>query len=158
MNTLHGVCEHAFLFVSFSTLTPDRNDFGIRCVIAPSFGDIFRTNMMQNGMLPIQLPKTTCEELAVDAESGAELEVDLEQQVIRRPGGKPDVPFTVDSFRRHCLLNGLDDIGLTMQKKEKIEEFEARRSQVWPWLDGFGYKGNKIAAPQGSKSEKKLDW
>ncbi|KLO18085.1 aconitase [Schizopora paradoxa] len=131
------------------------NDFGILCVIAPSFGDIFRTNMMQNGMLPIQLPKVVCEELAVDAESGAELEVDLEQQVIRRPGGKPDVPFVVDAFRRHCLLNGLDDIGLTMQKKDKIEEFEGRRSQVWPWLDGFGYKGNKIAV---AKADKKMDW
>ncbi len=113
---------------------------------------------MQNGMLPIQLPKTVCQDLALDAESGAELEVDLEQQVIRRPRGKPDVPFTVDSFRRHCLLNGLDDIGLTMQKADKIEEFETRRSQVWPWLDGFGYKGKKIAIAQVAKLDKKMDW
>jgi len=134
------------------------NDFGIMCVIAPSFGDIFRTNMMQNGMLPIQLPKAICQELALDAELGAELEVDLERQVIRRPGGKPDVAFAVDSFRRHCLLNGLDDIGLTMQKADSIEEFESRRSQVWPWLDGFGYKGSKIAVTQGAKQGKKMDW
>ncbi|KAN0127084.1 Aconitase family (aconitate hydratase) domain containing protein [Lactarius tabidus] len=120
------------------------NDFGIRCIIAPSFADIFCNNTMQNGMLPVALPAEECRALAEDAEAGLELEVDLEKQEVRRQNGKPAIPFTTDPFRRHCLLNGLDDIALTLQKAGAVEKFEQRRSELWPWLDGFGYKGKKI--------------
>lgn len=112
---------------------------------------------MQNGMLPIVLPVEDCKALAEDAAAGLELEVDLEKQEIRRPNGQAAVPFTVDPFRRHCLLNGLDDIGLTLQKADSIQSFEQRRSQVWPWLDGFGYQG-KIPAAATVGSKKKMDW
>ena len=126
------------------------------CVIAPSFADIFKNNMFQNGMLPIALLEEQCQELAKEAEQGLELEVDLEKLEIRRMSGKPAFAFEVDSFRRQCLLNGLDDIALTMQRTTQIEEFEARRSQTWPWLDGLGYTEKKIrvASTQGNK----LDW
>jgi 3-isopropylmalate dehydratase len=134
------------------------NDFGIRCIIAPSFADIFKNNAMQNGMLPVTLSEADCVALAEDAEAGLELEVDLEQEVIRRPNGKSSIKFTTDPFRRHCLLNGLDDIGLTLQKGPAIEAFEERRSAVWPWLDGFGYKGAKIPAGVAAKKTKKTDW
>ncbi|KAI0291732.1 aconitase [Russula brevipes] len=120
------------------------NDFGIRCIIAPSFADIFRNNTMQNGMLPVVLSEEECKTLGEDAEAGLELEVDLEKQEVRRANGKPAITFTTDPFRRHCLLNGLDDIALTLQKVGTVEEFEQRRSELWPWLDGFGYKGKKI--------------
>ncbi|KAH8106166.1 aconitase family-domain-containing protein [Cristinia sonorae] len=132
------------------------NDFGIRCIIAPSFADIFRNNTMQNGMLPVALSKEECKILAEDAEQGLELEVDLEKQEVRRANGQPPIPFTADPFRRHCLLNGLDDIALTLQKAKAIETFETRRSQTWPWLDGLGYKGKiPIAA---KKAGKKMEW
>ncbi|EEB93099.1 hypothetical protein MPER_08293 [Moniliophthora perniciosa FA553] len=142
----------------FSRTRAMAKDFGIRCIIAPSFADIFRNNSMQNGMLPVILSQEECRALAEDAEAGLELEVDLEKQEVRRPNGKPAIPFTTDPFRRHCLLNGLDDIALTMQKVGSIENFEHRRSEVWPWLDGFGYvKGGKIPiAP--TKTSKKMDW
>ena len=111
---------------------------------------------MQNGMLPVALPKEVCKELTEDAEAGLELEVDLDKQEVRRTNGKPPIPFTADPFRRHCLLNGLDDIALTLQKSAGIEEFELRRTQVWPWLDGFGYKGKiPLNVPQPSK---KMEW
>ncbi|KAF5363530.1 hypothetical protein D9756_000562 [Leucocoprinus leucothites] len=132
------------------------NDFGIRCVIAPSFADIFRNNAMQNGMLPVAISQEQCRELAQDAEAGFELEVDLEREEIRRPGGKPAIPFTTDPFRRHCLLNGLDDIGLTLQREGSIQTFETRRSQTWPWLDGFGYNGKIPVKP--ARVTKKTDW
>ncbi|KAJ7774342.1 aconitase [Mycena maculata] len=133
------------------------DNFGIRCVIAPSFADIFKNNAMQNGMLPVALPEADCRALAEDAEAGLELEVDLEKQEVRRPNGKAAIPFTVDPFRRHCLLNGLDDIALTMQRSESIASFEQRRSETWPWLDGFGYKGARIPVP-AVRNAKKLDW
>ncbi|KAI9574951.1 aconitase family-domain-containing protein [Boletus coccyginus] len=133
------------------------NDFGIRCIIAPSFGEIFRNNVMQNGMLPLPLSQAECKDLAVDAEAGVELEVDLEKQEVRRGNGKPAIRFTVDPFRRHCLLNGLDDIALTLQKQDAIATFEQRRSTVWPWLDGFGYKGKKIPVFP-VKTDKKTEW
>ncbi|KAI5125022.1 hypothetical protein M0805_007446 [Coniferiporia weirii] len=134
------------------------NDFGIRCIIAPSFAEIFKNNTLQNGMLAITLPKDICRSLGEDAESGADLEVDLEKNEIRRPGGKEPVSFSIDAFRRHCLINGLDDIGLTLQKSDAIESFEQRRSTVWPWLDGFGYKGGKIPVPKKMEMGKKMDW
>ncbi|KAI9508650.1 aconitase [Russula earlei] len=120
------------------------NDFGIRCIIAPSFADIFRNNTMQNGMLPVTLTDEECRAVAEDAERGLELEVDLEKEQVRRANGKPPISFTTDPFRRHCLLNGLDDIALTLQKVAAIEKFEQQRSERWAWLDGFGYKGKKI--------------
>ena len=126
------------------------------CVIAPSFADIFKNNTFQNGILPITLSEDECCQLADDAEQGLELEVDLEKQEVRRANGKPPVPFTVDPFRRHCLINGLDDIALTLQKAPKIEEFETRRSQLWPWLDGFGYKGKIPLNP--AKQAAKMEW
>jgi 3-isopropylmalate dehydratase len=134
------------------------NDFGIRCIIAPSFADIFRNNTMQNGMLPVALPQEDCVALAKDAEAGLELEVDLDKQEVRRPNGQAAVPFTVDPFRRHCLLNGLDDIALTLQKAGAIKEFETRRSDVWPWLDGFGYKGKIPASQSVQKKAGKMEW
>jgi len=132
------------------------NDFGIRCVIAPSFAEIFKNNSMQNGMLPVVLPEAECKILAEDAEAGLELEVDLEKEEIRRSNGTAPIKFSTDPFRRHCLLNGLDDIALTLQKASAIETFEERRSTVWPWLDGFGYQGAKI--PVAAKKAKKTDW
>jgi 3-isopropylmalate dehydratase len=111
---------------------------------------------MQNGMLPVAVPEEDCRALARDAEAGLELEVDLEGEEIRRANGQRSVKFTTDPFRRHCLLNGLDDIALTMQRRASIEIFEKTRSEMWPWLDGFGYQG-KI--PVGAaKRTKKTDW
>jgi len=138
------------------------NDFGIRAIIAPSFAEIFKTNTMQNGMLPIVLSKDSCDLLASHAEKEEELEVDLEHQVVRVVNDPSiEIPFQVDSFRKHCLLNGLDDIGLTMQQEEKIKSFEERRSHVWPWLDGLGYKGKGGVihiADAAKEKKKKLDW
>ena len=132
-----------------------RLDFGIRVVIAPSFGDIFKNNAMQNGMLPVTLPADVCATLLKDAQSEQELEVDLEKQEIRRPGGGV-VPFEVEAFRRNCLLHGLDDIGLTLQKGREIDLFEQRRSSEWPWLDGVGYASRVAAAAGGGP--KSMDW
>ncbi|KAF8309214.1 hypothetical protein DL93DRAFT_2217200 [Clavulina sp. PMI_390] len=145
------------------------NDFGIRCIIAPSFAEIFKSNTMQNGMLPIVLSPEICAQLAADARAGHNLTVDLEQCTITSPA-RPNEPikFDLDAFRRHCLLNGLDDIGLTMQKAGDIAEFENRRSTTWPWLDGLGYKGKgvpeghegPVEVPQSGvrKTAGKLDW
>ncbi|EJD48866.1 aconitase [Auricularia subglabra TFB-10046 SS5] len=116
-------------------------DFGIRCVIAPSIADIHKNNELQNGMLPVELPIETCAELGKDAEEGLELEVDLEKQEIWRAHGRPTVQFKIDPFRRHCLLNALDDIGLTMQKESEITRFESWRTTERPWLNGIGYGG-----------------
>jgi len=135
-----------------------RKDFGIYVIIAPSFADIFKNNTMQNGMLPVVLPIEQCQILAKDAEEKLELEVDLEKEEVRRANGE-SIPFTTDPFRRNCLLNGLDDIALTLQKSEKIEEFEVRRTDTWPWLDGFGYEGTKILLTRAQASgKKKIDW
>lgn len=135
------------------------NDFGIRSIIAPSFADIFFNNCFKNGMLPITLPQDKVEMLAEHAKQKAELEVDLVNQVVRYPGG--EVPFDVEPFRKHCLVNGLDDIGLTMQKADLIEAFEAKRSQTWPWLDGKDYAGKATKfTPVATNTAKKqkLDW
>jgi len=133
------------------------NDFGIRCIIAPSFAEIFRTNTLQNGMLPVALLPDECKLLYDDAMACKQLEVDLEKQEVRREAGDP-IKFSVDPFRRHCLLNGLDDIGLTMQKNAAINAFEQRRSDAWPWLDGFAYvQGRKIPASV-AKVGQKFDW
>jgi 3-isopropylmalate/(R)-2-methylmalate dehydratase small subunit len=110
-------------------------DFGIRCVIAPSFADIFYNNCFQNGVLPIKLPKEQVAALMADAEKGANarLSIDLEKQQITRPDGST-ISFEIDSFRKHCLLNGLDDIGLSLHKEKAIAAFETRQRQAQPWL------------------------
>jgi len=110
-------------------------DFGIRCVISTSFADIFYNNCFKNGILPITVSKEDLDLLMGDASNpeNPELMVDLETQSIRRPNG-PTVAFRIDEFRRHCLLEGLDDIGLTMQKREKIDAFEASQKTEQPWL------------------------
>lgn len=110
-------------------------DFGIRCVIAPSFADIFHNNCFKNGILPIRLPQERIDQLMDDAAKGsnATMTIDLEAQEITRPDGKK-IPFDVDAFRKHCLLNGLDDVGLTLQKAERIDSFEEKRKIAQPWL------------------------
>lgn len=109
-------------------------DAGIRCIVAPSFADIFYNNCFKNGILPIVLPKEQVDLLMEDAERGANaiLTVDLETQEITGPDGGT-IAFEIDPWRKHCLLNGLDDIGLTLQKEDKISAYEARRSQAEPW-------------------------
>jgi 3-isopropylmalate/(R)-2-methylmalate dehydratase small subunit len=110
-------------------------DFGIRCVIASSFADIFYSNCFKNGILPIKLPQDQVDKLMEDANRGANatVTIDLEKQEIKGPDGGT-ITFEIDSFRKHCLLNGLDDVGLTLQKQGKIEAYEARRSQDMAWL------------------------
>ncbi|HXQ53801.1 MAG TPA: 3-isopropylmalate dehydratase small subunit [Stellaceae bacterium] len=110
-------------------------DFGIRCVIAPSFADIFFNNCFQNGVLPIKLPPETVALLTDDAQKGANarLTIDLEKQTITRPDGST-VSFDIDPFRKHCLLNGLDDIGLTLQKEKAITGYEAKQRAAQPWI------------------------
>jgi 3-isopropylmalate/(R)-2-methylmalate dehydratase small subunit len=110
-------------------------DFGIRCVIAPSFADIFYNNCFKNGVLPITLPQDQIDELMEDAKSGANatFTIDLEAQDIVRPDGDR-VSFEVDEFRRYCLLNGFDDIGLTLKKEDAIKVFEERQKKEQSWL------------------------
>jgi 3-isopropylmalate/(R)-2-methylmalate dehydratase small subunit len=112
-------------------------DFGIRCVIAPDFADIFHSNCFKNGVLPVRLPREVCERLMQDAEMGpnARITVDLERQVVVRPNGE-EIPFEVDPLRRHRLLHGLDDIGETMQRGAAIDGFEAKQRAAQPWLFG----------------------
>lgn len=110
-------------------------DFGIRCVIAPSFADIFYNNCFKNGILPIALPQEQVDVLMKDAEKGsnARMIVDLEAQTVTTSDGE-SFPFEVDSFKKHCLLEGLDDIGLTMEKADAIAEFETRAAAERPWV------------------------
>ncbi len=110
-------------------------DFGIRAVIAPSFADIFYNNCFKNGILPIVLPQETVDELMADAEKGANavLSIDLHEQEITRPDGTK-VSFEVDSFKKECLLEGLDDIGLTLQKASAIDTFESSYGARAPWI------------------------
>ncbi len=110
-------------------------DFGIRCVIAPSFADIFFNNCFKNGILPIALPQEVVDVLMKDAERGANarMTVDLEAQTITTSDGEV-FSFEVDPFKKHCLLEGLDDIGLTMEKAPAIEAFEAQAATQRPWV------------------------
>ena len=110
-------------------------DFGIKCVISTSFADIFYNNCLKNGILPIVVNKQQLDQLMDDAENGANavLDVDLEAQEIIRPSGEK-VTFEIDELRKHCLINGLDDIGLTMEKEENIDNFEKRRAAEQPWV------------------------
>jgi 3-isopropylmalate/(R)-2-methylmalate dehydratase small subunit len=109
-------------------------DYGVRCVISTSFADIFYNNCFKNGILPIKVSQAELDKLTDDARRGsnATLTVDLEKQEIRGPDGGV-VKFEIDAFRKHCLLNGLDDIGLTLQKAEQIVDFEKRSSTARPW-------------------------
>ena len=110
-------------------------DFGIRCVISTDFADIFYNNCFKNGILPIKLPQDDVDKLMEDAERGANatVTIDLETQKITGPDGG-EISFDLDPFRKHCLLNGLDDIGLTMEKVDKIDAFEEKCKVSQPWL------------------------
>ena len=110
-------------------------DFGIRCIVAVSFADIFYNNCFKNGILPIALPPDHVDKLLDDAERGANatLTIDLEMQEIRGPDGGV-IPFDIDPFRKHCLLNGLDDIGLTLEHGETVDDFETKQKTMQPWL------------------------
>ena len=147
-------------------------DFGIWCVIAPSFGDIFFNNTFKNGMLPLVISNSSdLAKVASAAKNGREIEVDLEAQVIRDADGNEICKFEVEEFRKHCLVNGLDDIGLTMQVDDRIGKFEMRRTRDWPWLDGSGYlkrgerggpvKVEAVPVPKtnrGQEVEEPLEW
>ena len=111
------------------------DQFGFRAILAPSFADIFFNNSFKNGLLPIVLPEATIAQLfdEVAAFPGYQLTVDLDRQVIVKPQGE-EIPFDVNAFRRYCLLNGFDDIGLTLRHKDKIKAFEAERLAKKPWL------------------------
>src|SRR5688572_4691166 len=111
-------------------------DYGFRAIIAPSYADIFFNNCFKNGLLPIVLPERSMDRLFDDTKvfPGFELTIDLQQQTIATPDGALSMKFDVDPFRKHCLLNGFDDIGLTLQHADTIREFEARRLAQMPWL------------------------
>ncbi len=110
-------------------------DFGIRCVIAPSFADIFYNNCFKNGILPIALPQEVVDVLMKDAEKGANarITVDLEAQTVTTSDGE-SFGFEIDPFRKHCLLEGLDDIGLSLEKVASIDAFEAQAATSRPWV------------------------
>jgi len=114
-------------------------DYGIRVIIAPSFADIFYNNCFKNGLLPIILPETTIDKLfvTVDTNEGFQLTVDLEQQKITSEsssGANIDISFELDKFRRHCLLEGLDEIGLTLEHADDIHAYEKKQKEITPWL------------------------
>ncbi|KAK1765756.1 3-isopropylmalate dehydratase [Phialemonium atrogriseum] len=139
-------------------------DFGIRCIIAPSFADIHETNLYKNGMLPLIMKPEALERVAVEARAGREIEVDLPAQVVKTADGKELGTFEMESFRKHCLVNGLDDIGLTTQMEDKIRDFERRRTQNTPWLDGTGYLKRKgpvmveaAPVPKTNRGEVKME-
>ena len=110
-------------------------DYGFRAIIGPSFADIFFNNSFKNGLLPIKLPEAEVDVIfkQVEEHVGYALDIDLDKQTITRPDGKV-IAFEIDGFRKHCLLNGLDDIGLTLQKADLIKAFEAKRKAEQPWL------------------------
>ncbi|OUR74972.1 3-isopropylmalate dehydratase small subunit [Marinomonas sp. 42_23_T18] len=111
------------------------DDYGFRVVIAPSFADIFFNNCFKNGLLPIQLSEESVEQLfqEVAQETGYSLSIDLESQTVLSPSGAR-FSFELDAFRKHCLINGLDDIALTLQDQDSIKTYEAERQQSAPWL------------------------
>ena len=113
-------------------------DFGIRCVIAPDFADIFHNNTFKNGILPIRLPREICDQLMEDAKQGdnARLTVDLQEQVVVRPNGEK-IRFEIDPFRKHLLLNGLDDIGQTLQHAPSIDSYESKQKDEKSWMPGI---------------------
>lgn len=115
------------------------DDYGFRVIIAPSFADIFYNNCFKNGLLPIVLEENVVEKLFQEAEAaeGYELTVDLQANTVITPSGE-SFGFDVDDFRRHCLLNGLDDIGVTLEDAERIKSYEDQRRETAPWLFGAG--------------------
>jgi len=113
-------------------------------------------NCFKNGMLPLVLPQDQVDILAADSRDGSEMEVDLVEKVIRRKNGET-IAFEVEDFRRHCLINGLDDISLTLAHEKDITAFEKRRSERYPWLDGIGYQG-KIPINVEAPKSKKMEW
>lgn len=147
-------------------------DFGIKTIIAPSFADIHENNLYKNGMLPVIVSnKDDMDAIAAEAKAGREIEVDLVNQAVKNASGTTICKFDVGEFRKHCLINGLDDIGLTLQMDDKITEYEKRISQVTPWVDGTGYlkrngRSNQVAAkpapvPKTNRGETKtepLEW
>lgn len=116
-------------------------DYGFKVILAPSFADIFFNNCFKNGMLPIVLPEEEIQTLFEQVESnpGYELEVDLPAQTVTRPDGTK-LSFEVDAFRKHCLINGLDDIGLTLEDTEAIKAYEEKRQALEPWV--FDVRGD----------------
>ena len=110
-------------------------DFGIRCIIAPDFADIFFNNSFKNGILPVRLPRAVCDQLIEDTQLGgnARVTVDLARQVVVRPNGE-EIPFEIDPFRKHSLLNGLDDIGQTLRHGGEIDSHEAGLRKSQPWM------------------------
>ena len=110
-------------------------DFGFKAIIAPSFADIFYNNCFKNGLLPIVLSEDNVEALfrAVEGKEGFRITIDLEQQKVIPENGEP-LPFEIDEFRKHCLLNGLDEIGLTLNEADTIRAYEARRAEREPWI------------------------
>lgn len=117
--------------------------YGFRAIIAPSYADIFFNNSFKNGLLPIVLPEDVVSGLfeAVNATPGYSLKIDLERQLILTPDGR-EISFDVDAYRKHCLLNGLDDIAQTLQKADLIRDFEAKRLAQHPWLEAPALRGN----------------
>ncbi|POW08440.1 hypothetical protein PSTT_07549 [Puccinia striiformis] len=137
-------------------------DYGFRCVIATSFADIFYNNMFKNGMLPLILPQKEVDELARLANEGNEVSIDLVNQRVnvtsQKTGEKVSIEFTIDPFRKKCLVEGLDDIRLTELLDDKIKSYETVRSQKWPWLDGIGFAGKVPIPIEASGATKNLDW
>ena len=146
-------------------------DFGIKCYIAPSYADIFFNNTFKNGMLPIIMEdKAALDKIAAEAKAGHEIEVDLINQVIKDAEGNKLADFEVEEFRKHCLVEGLDDIGLTMEMEGQIKKFEDKRTIDTPWLDGSGYlkrtrhgpvKVEAAPVPKTNRGEEKtepLEW
>ncbi len=112
-------------------------DYGFRCVLAPSFADIFFNNCFKNGLLPIVLPEAKIERIFadIDAFSGYQLVIDLPQQLVRTTSGETIDAFEISEFRKYCLINGFDEIGLTLRHADMIRAYEARRFAAEPWLD-----------------------
>lgn len=147
-------------------------DFGIKCVIAPSYADIFFNNTFKNGMLPIAISDTEAlQRISAEAKAGREIEIDLPKQEIRDAKGDKLASFEVEEFRKHCLVNGLDDIGLTLQQEDKIRKYDKRMATETPWIGDAGYlkRGARSgpvkveAAPtpktnRGEESTEPLDW
>lgn len=116
--------------------------------------------LLQNGMLPLVLPEADVDKVFADAEAGEQIEIDLPKQVVRRPNGE-ELAFDVDAFRKHCLVNGLDDINLTLQHEKKVAAFEAKRSQETPWLDGVRVSGPSASSKRARETDRlsaALDW
>ena len=147
-------------------------NFGIKCIIAPSYAEIFFNNTFKNGMLPLVISDPpTLHKIAEEADAGHEIEVDLVNQRVNDASGNMLANFKVEEFRKHCLVNGLDDIGLTMEMEGKIKKFEIKRTVDMPWLDGSGYlkrgkgdgavKIDAIPVPKtnrGERIDEPLEW